>query len=79
MIVSRAGGNCDDLLNQVYAEESRHALAISAEGIPIGYARSAENGEASRMVVMPGEDYVQVEFALQQILQSYADQESAYA
>jgi hypothetical protein len=31
------------------------------------------------MVVMPGEDYVQVEFALQQILQRYADQESAYA
>ena len=79
LIVRRAGGNCDELLDQNYEEDSRHALAISSEGLPIGYARLGDSGDLDRMVIVPGEDIEQISFALQQILQRYANQESAYA
>lgn len=63
-----------DALTDNLDNQYRHALALSKNGRALGCARLTPNGHIDRIVALPLEQRAQIETALKEVLNDYAQQ-----
>ncbi len=63
-----------DTLTDNLDNQYRHALALSKNGRALGCARLTPNGHIDRIVALPLEQRAQIETALKEVLNDYAQQ-----